>query len=316
MGYYGDTVKFVAGKPGPNNAPSGFYPSEARFLRRATEPLQFFNNAVKHLAENAEKYTADIIGIQEFHPPTYGQIMTALQKVNPNYVGEIFDTNITNNAKTLTIWDSSKLGVKESKYEADLGEGTGDAGRCITIIVTTKGYILVNFHGTKSPGELKRIIPYHVGKAVGDLNLSKLIIMCDSNDSGHSINMNKPLQLNGLDFHDGHPSDEGAVSCCYNYDSCGIFENSRLISKNPKIKFGTMGKEGAESNYKFTGDYILGTTVIKPVEAINSPQDADGASIASDHKLVHGIVEVPASGGSRKTRRRSKLKKKKATRRK
>ena len=75
-----------------------------------------------------------------------------------------------------------------------------------------------------------------------------------------------------------------------------------------------MAAVGAEANYAYTGDYVLGANVKLSVKAIPSPLDTPvvddkgkpiGASIASDHKLVVAIVEVPMAGGrrSRKTRR-------------
>ena len=305
------------------------FASESRFLapREGVNTKEFFTNAVEHLSLNVSGLGAQVIGIQEFEPATLGQILAIFDK---NFAYHVFTKEIKNEAKVLIIWNKTLLGdiVKEKIYDADLPDvdpgvvegvtlGEGDKGRPISIIITTKGYILMNFHGINRPkynkdtgaetgvnisGMLKALIPLHAEKAgIMRMNLDKLIIMCDSNDREHGINKESPIHIDTKSFHDGHnAADKTAKSCCYNYDSCGI-----SVAGGP----GTMGPSGAEANYAYTGDYVLATNFKQSVIAIPSPLDSQGASIASDHKLVYAVVTVPAAGGGRrrsKSRRQSR----------
>jgi hypothetical protein len=323
MGYYGTNVKIIPGETTPqdvNDARKGFWPSEARFLRRAPAPGAFFRRAVVHLHKIASERNAKVIGIQEFHPPTLGEIKSGLSK---NFIHYEFAPKIQNDAKVVTLWDKTIFGDIAKVYDADLGLTPGvpelkgnDTGRPISIIVTTSGTIFINFHGINRPkfnpdgsptGEdagpiLKKLLQIHAEKAgILSLDLTKLIIMCDSNDREHSINANAPLILNGIPFSDGRAAaDKGAISCCYNCDSCGIPFPAGVPS--------TLGAAGAETKYIYTGDYVMvpegrGT----PVEAISSAPhlDADGASMASDHKLVVRMVTRPAGTSVGSRRRRS-----------
>jgi hypothetical protein len=326
MGYAGDDVKLVfgKGKSRVNNKGNGIFPSEARFLRRAkliTDEKDlfkgtstFFKNAVAHLHKNASG--AAVIGIQEFHPPTFDLIMFGF----PGYASHIFSKSITNDAKVLTIWDKTKFGEMSTAYDEDLGIGPepnspADKGRPISIITTDKGYVLINFHGINRPRvkpdgsptnqdnseRLKQLLEYHVGKAELTVDPNNIVIMCDSNDrEGKLI----PLNLLGVEFKLG-TNDGNIKSCCYNYDSCGIDVAPAGVPQD-------MGELGAESKYAYPGDYVLGTHP-KLFMVINSPQDENGASIASDHKLVKGVLELPLAGGYR---RRRKTYKKKRTHRK
>jgi hypothetical protein len=317
MGYYGDMVKSSSGNPAKNDAP-GFYPSEARFLRRAKTPLDFFNNSLNHLVENVKEKMPAMIGIQEFHHPTLDIIMTAMNEVNTSYTAVPFRKNITNSAKVLTIFDSSILGDLEGEYHEDIGLTPGlnlppgDKGRPISILFTSKGYTLINFHGINRPRLspepvdvapiLKEALQIHLSATpfADKINPAKIIITCDSNDRAHKINIDDPLILNGMSFHDGHSEDDIVKSCCYNYDSCGIDE-APANAKNPQ----TMGDRGAESRYAYAGDYVLANSFVTPVMAVDSPQDADGASIASDHKLVYAVIKLPFTGGKRKNKQKT-----------
>lgn len=289
------------------------------------EPTDFFNNALNHLVEKTKEIGAKVIGIQEFHPPTLRIIMERLNNVN--FASHTFSKEITNKAAVLTIWDKTLLGDKESTYDEDLGLTAGvegllpnDKGRPISIIKTTKGYVLINFHGINRPKYkpdgsdtgldnsliLKNLISEHVKLAGLDkVNPKNIIMMCDSNDRGHGINKDEPMMINGGSFHDGHGKEGGAVSCCYNWDSCGI-----PVSKG-KI---TLGTDGAEAKYAYTGDYVLFHDFNTPVTSVDSPLDKDGASEASDHKLVYAVINLPVAGGRRR-KTRSKAKRIKKTHR-
>lgn len=338
MGYHGSKIKLVfaegADKPQEEADPrKGIFPSEARFLRRAVpaagSTTNFFLEAVKHLFVVAGSIDAAVIGIQEFYPPTRSLFTT-------RRLDFAFDecTVKSNNASLLTMWNKELLGDKEKEsYHADLGESSNanpamDMGRPISIIFTTKGYTLINFHGINRPkynkdgsptgidnsGILKAMLAEHAEKAgVLDRDPAKIIMMCDSNDREHGINKEAPLVIGSGAYHDGHAADDRtAVSCCYNYDSCGIAVAPASVGAGPD----GMGDAGKESNYVYTGDYVLAQNLTVPVTAVDSPQDA-GASIASDHKLVYAIVKVPSAGGRRSNKRKTYRKKNRpATRRK
>jgi hypothetical protein len=292
------------------------------------------------LKTTAERIDAKVIGIQEFHPPTLDTIQKTLQ--NDNFEYHVFSKKITNNASVLTIWDKNVLGTKTEVYDEDLGLTEGllpnDKGRPISIIKTTGGYALINFHGINRPkyygpqpsqprpaGQeegvetgvdnsdiLKAIIAKNaLAAGLDKIDSGKIIIMCDSNDREHGINNETPLYIQTLQgiigFHDGRSKDDKAVSCCYNWDSCGI-----KISGGKK----TLGDAGAETNYKYAGDYVLASKFITEVIAENSAVDSQGASIESDHKLVYAILPMPMVGGrkvrkSRKSRKTRKLRKSK-----
>lgn len=329
------------------------YASEYSFLQRAEvvevdglKTTNFFLNALTHLAYTARRIDAKIIGIQEFHKDTLGMIKTALN--NSNYEYHAFSKQITNNAAVLTIWNTDALGVMVSAYDEDLGltEGVAgllpnDKGRPISIIKTDKGYTLINFHGINRPkykadgtetGEdnssiLKALIAKHCELAgVSDRDANKIIITCDSNDREHGINMDSPVMINGttgmVRLHDGHTqADKSAKSCCYNWDSCGIPKSGGKV---------TMGSAGAEQNYAYTGDYVLGVNFKTPVTAEFSKLDyetGEGASMESDHKLVYAILSTSNIvhqdedtekfyySGGRRTKKAKKTKKTKKTRR-
>jgi hypothetical protein len=300
------------------------FASEYSFLQRAAvvdmdgmKVTDFFVNSLDHLANTVQRIDAKVIGIQEFHPPTLGMIQSKL--ANPNFAYHAFSKTITNNAAVLTIWDQEVLGsMVAPAYDEDLGLTEGvegllpnDKGRPISIIKTTKGYILINFHGINRPkynadgsetgkdnsAILKNLLAVHTS-AAGVMDANKVIIMCDSNDRSHGINMESPLMINGVGLHDGHAAaDITETSCCYNWDSCGVPISGGKV---------TLGTVGAEANYKYTGDYVLGANLSTPVIAELSAQDADGASIESDHKLVYAVVSVPVMNGGRRHRRPSR----------
>ena len=328
MGYYDNKRKlsFTKGHVLNSDESKGIFPSEARFLQRATEEKQFFNNSIKHLVEQVTKLNASLIGIQEFYPPTLTEITKPLEGVNSNFVSCVFNKVISNNASVLTIWDTEKYGGLNTEYHEDLGLtegvdkiGNGDTGRPISIITTKKGYIFMNFHGFNRPRLttipidvaplLQAAITIHAKNAgILTMDLKKLIIMCDSNDRGHLINKDKGIVLNDINFHDGHAPAEGAKSCCYNYDSCDL---PFPTDEGPIPK--SMGDKGSESKYIYTGDYVLGAAVIEGVITVDSPQDAEGASKASDHMLVYAKLNVPISSGGRRNKSNTRVSRKTRT---
>jgi len=332
MGFFGDTVKSTFGDPTPTtDDQKGYYPSEARFLRRATKAKEFFDNAVAHLKNQVDLLHPAAIGIQEYHDSTLNEIKTAIGDSKYEYVP--FAKDIFNKARTLTIFDRGIFGTKGEVYESDLGltqradssylfkpyfseirdaikgdirfaeNPPGDSGRPISIIKTSNGYFLMNFQGPNRPRLanpsvdvgplLKEALQIHLTEAekiLGTIDVQKLIIMCDSNDRAHSI---IPLMLNGVEFTDGHDKESGAKSCCYNIDSCGIDKDGDPGFQGPSV-VESMGEFGRESKYIYTGDYVLSPNIVKSVEAVDSPtHETDGASKASDHKLVYATILLP-----------------------
>jgi hypothetical protein len=319
------------------------FASEARFL--ADRPgvtyggvelvsyNDFFKNALDHLKGLAMGHDAKVIGIQEYEPLTENQFTDRF----PGWELHAFAKSVKNNAKVLTIWDPDTFGTKIAAYDADLIDqgrdeeaggfklnldaNGGDAGRPISIIKTTGGYFLMNFHGINRPkytsagaatnfdvsAMLKLLIPRHVAKAEevlgGFIDPKKLIIMCDSNDREHGINMGAPLEINDTKFHDMRAQDkkDGAKSCCYNWDSCG----KSTVPAGAGTS--TMGAEGALANYAYTGDYVLGANPVEPVFVPPTNYvDSQGVSVASDHEPVIGKVRLDGLAGGRRKRRHTK----------
>jgi len=336
MGFHGDHVKSSGGVPNLNSA-KGFYPSEARFLRRSGE-YEFFTNSLIHLGDTVRDLERKgtpvvMIGIQEFHPPTQFQFPPILGN---NYEYVPFTKAITNDAKVLTIFDKS-LGTIEDVYQEDLGltvraDGTSifnpptsmpnDGGRPIMIIKTSGGYTLINFHGPNRPRLpadkavdvavlLKEALQIHAELAgILSRDKDKFIITCDSNDRRHQINLDNPVVIGGYSFSDGHKEEDIPISCCYNHDSTGL---DTVEEPSP---FASMGSKGQESRYIYSGDYVLASNFIEAVTAVPSPLDSEGASIASDHKLVYAIIPIPSAkpmnlnGGKRKSQKKRKVKRK------
>jgi hypothetical protein len=169
QGYAGTLVKSSGGKPAANNS-AGFFPSEARLLRRAEQLVDegitttnFFINALKHLSDQ----NGDIIGVQEYADTTLPLFKKYLEKERIKnddqykYNYEDFKLTLQPPGRVLTIWDKKFGDVAEKDglrcvYESDFGrtpkldgyEATGaDNGRPISILKTSKGYFIMNFHG-------------------------------------------------------------------------------------------------------------------------------------------------------------------------
>jgi len=292
----------------------------------------FFLNTINHLAENVLKKGAKVIGIQEYFAPTKNLIMNALLKVNPNFICKESGQQGPNFAQILTVWDRTVFGSQVGGLEADLGTtvdpetkntfsflklaGPGnDIGRPISIIKTTAGYTLINFHGINrarvtadgtatevdNSKFLKKIVEARINEAgLDDINPAKTIMMCDSNDREHKLGgSDSPNHLviikkgEEAHFSDGHTeSEKTEKSCCYNWDSCGV--DIPKLAANGKSKI-SLGAAGVETKYAYTGDYILGVNFVVKTTAVDSPEVA-GASIASDHKLVHAVLKMPQEG--------------------
>ena len=345
QGHAGNLVKSsFDGKPAANNS-AGFFPSEARLLRRAEQVVEdgitttnFFVNALKHLSDQ----NGDIIGVQEYADTTLPLFVKYLGNTKYNY--EDFKMTLKPPGRVLTIWDkkfgdvAQKDGVR-CVYESDFGktpkidgyEATAaDNGRPISILKTSKGYFIMNFHGinrgkykagsTEESGidvgpMIQAALNYHIAEAekvLGSIDTTKLVITCDSNDREGSIGGG--LMIKGETFTDGRS--DRIKSCCYNFDSCGVAPQP---AAGPEPVTGTIdGKSiiGKEDEYKYPGDYVLALK-LSPLEAVLSPILDDGISAASDHMLVHAHVTLPKpmAGGRRKNKtRKSKARKSKKSR--
>lgn len=329
QGFYGDMVKSVKGKPGKNTE-GGFFPSEARFLRRANSPREFWINAKNHLLAFIMDKKPHIVGLQEMNPTPGIEELCA--ELPPNYTSKTACVP-TNGACLLTVWDKNVLGECVGEpYVADLGEtvddeGTalfvrpvpngppGDGGRPISIIKTTKGFVLVNLHGPNKPADsvagapaVRKALNLHAQKAgIARTEIQKLFVTGDFNDRAHGISNEAKLSLIGMDLTTGRAKGEGAFSCCYNWDSAdtGLADmaavEAREGGKIPK----SLDELAAIAKYKFTGDYCLGSSVSQPLTIVPSPVDENGASIASDHELVYAVFNTTMQGGKRSKGRRS-----------
>lgn len=224
-----------------------------------------------------------------------------------------------NSACILTLWRKD-LGEKEKSYHADLGEtpdisyGQFDKGRPISIIQTTKGYVLINLHSPNKPDDslknnanmIRKAIAYHYNEAKLSLPVKadKVYVMGDFNDPHHAINDDMPLKLSEeITLTTGRKQEDKILSCCYNWNSCG----QPPLAKGEASR--SLGEAGALTKYIFTGDYCLGANVVYPLRIVKSPVDGFGASTASDHELVYATFqEISAGGGRKKQTRRSKNK--------
>ena len=346
QGHAGNLVKSsFDGKPAANNS-AGFFPSEARLLRRAKQEVEdgitttnFFINALKLLSEQ----NGDIIGVQEYSDTT---LPLFVKYLGDKYNYEDFKMTLKPPGRVLTIWDKKFGDVAEKDgvrcvYESDFGktpkidgyEATAaDNGRPISILKTSKGYFIMNFHGinrgkykagsTEESGidvgpMIQAALNYHIAEAekiLGSIDTTKLVITCDSNDREGSIGGG--LMIKGETFTDGRT--DRIKSCCYNFDSCGVAPQPAagpepVTGKRLSNKQDTIGKE---DEYQYPGDYVLALK-LSPLEAVLSPILDDGISAASDHMLVHAhvILPKPMAGGRRKNKtRKTKGKKSKKSR--
>ena len=327
--------------------------SEANFLSRVqkhysgSDPRTFWNNAKEHVKKFCSEKKPTVLGFQEMNFTPAGSstgtaiLMKELKEINANLVPITYTIDVSAFQKptVLTMFDKDILGDVVSYYGADIPdcqpEGTynvnvmkapNDAGRPILIILTKKGYFLVNIHGPNQPDDslknnsnkLRNAIESHFNKAIvkfgsPQVDYNKVFVLGDFNDPHNAINTTAPLKINGNDF---TPGADGVRSCCYNWNSackqelrktdgtkdCPVPEpmpKAQSLSDPP-------GEEarGTPATYIFTGDYCLGKNITEPLAIYPSPVGPDGSSIASDHELVYATFNISASGGARRRRLR------------
>lgn len=356
QGYAGNLVKSLKGTPVANNA-DGFFPSEARLLRRAKQEsvdgitvdgitvdrittTDFFLNALRHLAGKK----GDIIGVQEYSDTTL--------PLFKHYLGddkyyEDFKMTLDPPGRVLTIWNKKfgDVAIENGKrlvYESDFGETPNipgyqatkaDKGRPISILKTSKGYFIMNFHGINrgkyKPGSteesgidvgpmIQAALNYHIAEAekiIGNIDTKRMVITCDSNDREGTLGGG--LMIKGEPFTDGRRT-ERIVSCCYNFDSCGVAPQPPAGPEPVEGKRLRNGEDiiGKENQYQYPGDYVLALN-LEPLQAVPSPVlEEDGISAASDHMLVftHVNLPKPTSGGRRKKTRNANVRKSKKSR--
>lgn len=265
-------------------------PSEYDFIKRASKPYEFWHNVIQHITNFIRATNPSVIGLQEAGRP---EDITELPMIKENYNHHI---NIQGPACLLTLWrkDLGELSVENS---SDLDH---DKGRPISIIRTTKGYLLVNLH---SPHRLSedaqqtllsdRLQPFFDVP----IDLSRIFIMGDFNNPRY-LNSN-PLRLRQVTLTPGNDSE--CKSCCY---------SSRALKL---------------SAYRRGGDYCFGQNNRRPLAVFLSPMDSEGGSVASDHEMVFasfasnpdvkegGKRNLSSNKRKRNTRRRSKELKRKQT---
>lgn len=178
----------------------------------------------------------------------------------------------------LTIWDKDKLGEIMTKkegndlisyeYVADIGlddpfkHDPNHQGRPITIISTTKGFVLINLHSpnvSEQSYELNMIalrvsINMHLKKFLEQyrvpLDTNKLFIMGDFNDPFHAIKSSTPLLISqaGIDtplFYS--TNDDEIKSCCYNFDSaCPDGDRNKTPNRQHEMRESARGKLSAD----------------------------------------------------------------------
>ena len=229
-------------------------PSEYDFIKRATKPHEFWHNVIGNISNFIRATNPSVIGLQEAGRT---EDITELSMIKENYNHHI---NIQGPACLLTLWRKD-LGELAAESSGELGIGR-DTGRPISIISTTKGYLLVNLH---SPHRLSveaqqamisdRLQPF-LDSAKTDL--SRIFIMGDFNNNSY-LNSN-PLRLRQATLTPGNETE--TISCCYS-------------SRAPSL-----------SKYRRGGDYCFGQNNRRPLAVFLSPMDAEGGSVASDHEMV------------------------------
>lgn len=138
----------------------------------------------------------------------------------------------------LILWKPAIFGNFKQQYVSDLnfevevsGKPSKQSGRPIMIVLTDKGYILINLHGPNFPSEsrnrmqaLRNNIQSHFNNAMTKFNLTtvnkeKIFIMGDFNDPYFAINESDSLIINDNSYSHGAKTKEDIKSCCYNFNS-------------------------------------------------------------------------------------------------
>jgi len=231
----------------------GRRPNEYNFIKRATEPYEFWKNVIQHIANFVLTTNPSAIGFQEAGKT---EDITELPMIKENYNHHI---NKQGPACVFTVWRKD-LGDVAVESSGDLGTGRG-IGRPISIIYTTKGYLLVNLHSPHSLSEDEQLAllsdklqPFFNRT----IDLTRIFVMGDFNNPRY-LHSN-PLRLRQVTLTPGIASE--VKSCCYS-------------GRAPRL-----------SEYRRGGDYCFGLNSRLPLEIFLSPIDAEGGSVASDHEMV------------------------------
>ena len=259
--------------------------SEAIFLKRATEPYQFWDKAYDNLMKFITDKNPSAIGLQEM-VKGYG-----VEKIQDTpYIKENYNVSIGcipiaggGGEACLVTLTHKRLGKVLATYIKNLSPPEKKDARPILIVYTLGGYILVNLHAPHDTEDtVRKAIKFHFSVFLQTNNIvndttdekdiekrdewveydpNKVYVMGDFNMIHSEITDEKGLQLqNDLTVIPG--TNLPVNSCCH--DS----EDSKL------------------SNYNMTGDYCLGLNVATPLMIVPSETDEDGKSVASDHELV------------------------------
>jgi len=252
-GYYGDNV--------PKSA------SEAIFLKRATKPYEFWDNAYDKLMAFTKMRLPSAIGLQEM-VKWYGiDKIKNTEMIEENYYLSIGCIPVTGGGEAcLVTLTHKRLGPPVHTYIKNLSTTNTDA-RPILIVHTSKDYILVNLHAPHgNEATVRSTIKSHFyqflveSDMLNKYNSNKVYVMGDFNMTESNI-----TDLNGLELEDFTlmPGTNLPVKSC-----CHVSEDSKL------------------PNYKMTGDYCLGVNVLIGMMIVPSKPDAEGRSVASDHEMV------------------------------
>jgi len=268
--------------------------SERDFLRRATRPREFWDNAYAHLIRFIGDLNPSIVGLQEMiEPPAAAQrfpngppagapgtVDQVKAATNPNYfskVGKItYTANNGNNidACVMTLWRKN-LGAREAWKCVNLA-GRND-GRPMLMVYTSNGYLIINIHAPQNLTlqVLQDKVNYHLATFILEYNIEftaeKTYVVGDFNNINID-NQNRLVLFNGVQgVQFGLRPGVSVNSCCFTTGTQRIAQYNRV------------------------GDYCLGLHLYKVSTnpdvyrnlAIHPPQNTrNGESIESDHELV------------------------------
>lgn len=239
----------------------------------------------------------------------------------------------------MTVWDTRRLGAEVFRYVCDLqhdrvaqhslaSAAPGDrmpnaAGRPALFVFTKKGYILVNVHAPndhvdsvynnlqktrdslsmafeRALEQFSANITHNIKGCFGwTLNPSKVLVMGDFNDPGHSLKAPLELRSPGGTVVSVKTDGSPVLSCCYNFNSacpdgahpdgfpyfdalgdateprrqaggyvskgheCWVLdskEDGELLNQGPARPINAKYPgRGSLSSYRFTGDYVMGS---------------------------------------------------------
>jgi hypothetical protein len=327
--------------------------SEYSFLlKNKDKPRKFWENAKINLAEFITKFKPVAVGLQEMNLTDSGsntgsdaidQMLTSLESpLNQQYkqVCKTVDSTYSkNNEKASTvgisiIFNSSILGeAKDIAIVDNLNQkGFLNGGRPLLMILTEKGYLLVNMHGAQDPtlgtnyeefnkymeDFNKSFLESEVSKFLNGTVPTDIFIMGDFNDRYDAI---QRISINNEILTCGENT---PYSCCHNWDSSSSEGKFQKLENAPEgygygkkpdgldIKSEISDEEVHENLYRYKGDKVFGKNIVNSLQTYDyENSDGNRVSDKSDHKLVFGLFNTSLKGGKRKSKKNRYTKNKK-----